>query len=193
MTGIPPSQHKAVQLAAQVVREDPLYLDTETTGTGKSDEIVEISILDSDGQILLDTLVRPSQPIPPDSIAIHGITDEMVRGAPLWPAIWPTVRSLLAGRLIAIYNAEFDLRMMQQSHNRYRLPWRESLRSFCIMKLYAEYRGEWDMKRRAYRYHSLETAGRHMSIALPNSHRSAADTLLARQLLHAIAATSPTT
>ncbi len=38
-------------------------LDTETTGLGKNDEIIEISILALDGTVLLDTYVKPSIPV----------------------------------------------------------------------------------------------------------------------------------
>jgi DNA polymerase III epsilon subunit-like protein len=37
-----------------------VFLDLETTGLDpRTDEIVEIGILDEDGRVLLDTLVRP--------------------------------------------------------------------------------------------------------------------------------------
>ena len=98
--------------------------------------------------------------------------------------------ALLVGRLVVIYNAEFDLRMMQQSHARYRLPWKERLNTFDLLKLYAEFRGEWDPKRRSYRYHSLANAGQQCGISLPNAHRTTADTLLTRALLHHIAGAS---
>lgn len=183
----PTARHKAVQIASAILDLQPVYLDTETTGLDRDAEIVEISILDANGATLFESLVRPRQPIPADAIWIHGITNDMVQSAPTWPAIWPTVRSLLLGRTIAIYNAEYDLRLMQQSHSRYRLPWREQLKTFCIMKLYAEYRGEWDSKRRAYRYFSLDQACQHFALSLPNRHRATADSLLARSLLHFIA------
>lgn len=77
--------------------------------------------------------------------------------------------------------------MMQQSHARYRLPWKENLNTFDLLKLYAEYRGEWDPRRRSYRYHSLANAGRQCNITLPNAHRTTADTLLTRALLHYLA------
>lgn len=178
----------AIMKARSVLEKEPVYLDTETTGLGNDDEIVEISVIDSNGIPLVETLVRPSRPIPPDATRIHGITDAEVASARTWPSVWMDVRPALFGRLVVIYNQDFDLRMMAQSHARYRLPWKERINAFDLLKLYAEFRGEWDPVRRSYRYISLDAAGRQCGIALPNAHRSTADTLLTRALLHYIAA-----
>ncbi len=180
---------QAIQLARSKVELKPVYLDTETTGLKENDEIVEIAIIDHDGQVLLESLVRPIRRIPPDAVAIHGITNAMVQDATRWSEIWPEAESLLSGRQIAIYNAEFDIRMMRQSHRIAMLPWRMSRENvFCIMQLYAQFFGTWDPYRGSYRYHSLEMAGRQSSIPLPNTHRARDDAALTRALLHAIAA-----
>jgi DNA polymerase-3 subunit epsilon len=180
-------RRRAIETARDVIKKQPVYLDTETTGLERSDEIIEISIIDDEGQVLFSSLVKPSQCIPASSTRIHGITDEMVHSSRTWPAVWPEVRAALFGRLIVLYNAEFDLRMMQQSHARYRLPWKDKFTTCDLLKLYAEFHGEWDPRRRSYRYQSLAAAGQHCRISLPNAHRSTADTLLTRALLHHIA------
>ncbi len=176
-------QLKAAKMARDVLSQRPVFLDTETTGLDSSAEIVEISVLDSDGCVLFESLVRSSQPIPRDASRIHHITDHMVATAPTWPIVWLQLRPHLIGRTIVIYNEEFDVRMMQQSHTRYRLPWRERLTTFCLMKLYAQFKGEWSSTRNAYRYFSLDQAGRECSISLPNSHRSSDDTRLTHALM----------
>jgi DNA polymerase III subunit epsilon len=184
MPALPHYLKEQVSLQAQqALDQNPVFLDTETTGLDKTAEIVEISILDIDGSVLFDSLVRPSKPIPPEVIRIHHITNDMVRGAPTWPVVWPTVRGVLTGRMIAIYNEEFDIRLMKQSHAAYRLPWRENFKTVDVMQLYARYNGEWDSVRGSYRYLSLEKAGLQSKIELPNSHRAKDDTLLTRALL----------
>jgi DNA polymerase III subunit epsilon len=180
-------RNDTILIARQVLTRNPIFLDTETTGVTRSDEIIEISIIDGDGNLAFESLVRPSQPIPAEAMAVHGISNEAVKTAPTWPAIWPTLRTHLVGRLICAYNAEFDMRLMQQSHGRYRLPWKETFKSFDIMQLYSQFKGEWDSVRRSYRYHSLDKAGKECAISIPNAHRAATDALLARALLHYIA------
>lgn len=184
----PLTRQRAIETARKVIAANPVYLDTETTGLERSDEIVEISIINDEGETLLETLVKPSKPIPAQATGVHGISNADVQNARSWPIIWPQVREVLRDRLIVIYNAEFDLRLMQQSYTIYKLPWKEKLNTFDLLKLYAEFRGDWDSSRRSYRYHSLAAAGKQCGISLPNAHRATADTLLTRALLHYIAA-----
>lgn len=180
-------RQRTIETARKIVAAQPLYVDTETTGLDRTDEIIEISIINDDGATLLETLIKPSKPIPLQASRIHGISNQDVQDARTWPVVWPTIRSLLFGRLIVFYNRDFDLRMMQQSHTRYNIPWKENFNTFDLLKLYAEFRGQWDSTRRAYRFHSLANAGRDCNIPLPNAHRSTADSLLTRALLHFIA------
>lgn len=187
----PPSSISArpevIAIAAKAIASRPVYIDTETTGLEKSDEIVEISIIDYDGSLLLNSLIKPVSSIPAAATRVHGISNMEVAQAPAWPILWPRVRGVLFGRLIAAYNAPFDLRLMQQTHNRYRLPWRDSFEWLDVMALFSRYRGEWDPFRKSMRYFSLEDAGNFYAIELKNTHRSTADALLTRAVLHAIA------
>ncbi len=188
---VPPAQAKreAAHLARQRLLARPCYLDTETTGLGPQDEIVEVCLLDPEGSVLFESLVRPTLPIPMDAVALHGITDAAVLTAPRWPDVWPQLRALMQSRSVGVYNAEFDSRMLRQTQARHGLM--EAIDStgfFCLMHLYAQFRGEWDASRRSFRWHSLEAARRQVGLSLPNAHRARDDALLARALLHAMAA-----
>jgi DNA polymerase-3 subunit epsilon len=190
ITGSPSLRQRSIETAKSILSRNPVFLDTETTGLGNEDEIVECSVVDTDGASLFDQLIRPTRPIPPDATAIHGITNADVQAARPWPVVWPEIRSVLFGRLVVIYNQDFDLRMLQQTHARYKLPWKDRLNTVDLLKLYAEYRGEWDPRRRSYRYQSLDAAGRQCGLALPNAHRSSADCQLTRAVLLYVAGQS---
>ena len=177
----------AIEKAKAILEQQPVFLDTETTGLNRDDEIVEISIIDFDESILMSELVRPRKKIPDEAYFIHGISNEMVAGEKPFYVLWQEIRSILFGRTIAIYNAEYDLRLLQQTYSQYGQPWRENFTTACIMLLFAEYMGEWDIRRNSYRIYSLEKAGKMMGITLPNSHRAADDARLTRALLIAIA------
>lgn len=184
-------QLEAIKRAQQYIQVSPIYLDTETTGLDHNAEVIEIALVDQSGEVILESLVKPrGSSIDTDAFRIHGISMDMLKDAPSWQEVWPQVEAALAGRLVGVYNSEFDLRIMQQSHRKSWLNWRipEEI-FFCIMKLYARYYGEWDSRRRSFRWHSLDQAGRNCRIPLPNSHRAKDDALLARALLMYMAET----
>jgi DNA polymerase III subunit epsilon len=182
-----PAREKAIRVAQEILLQDPLFLDTETTGLDRNAEIIEIAVVDNDDTVIIETLVRPSRPIPPSATAIHGITNDQTGNSQTWPILWQTLRNRLTNRLIIAYNADFDLKMMKQSMEAYRLPWRDKLEMFCAMKLYAEYRGEWDPRSRSNRLCSLETAREQQRVVIPNSHRAADDARLVRALMRSMA------
>lgn len=181
------NQRRVAEIARKWIEQRPVYLDTETTGLDQNAEIIEIGLIGPDGEVLFESYVRPSLRIPPDAFRLHGISNEIVEKALAWPSVWPSVREHLINRPVGIYNAEFDLRLMRQSMERYRLPWRENILAFDILQLYSEYRGVWDPYKKSYRFFKLEEAGRQLGISLPNAHRAVEDARLARAVLHRLA------
>lgn len=182
------ARQTAIARVQALIKEQPLFLDTETTGVHETAEIVEIALLDHAGRVLLESLVKPQRPIPAEATLIHGIDNAAVQSAPTWAEVWPTVVPLMAGRKIGIYNADYDLRLLRQSHQLAGLPWQPPGPStFCIMQLYAQYFGDWNRARNSFRWQSLEAAGQQCGLTLPNAHRAQADAQLARALLYYMA------
>ena len=182
------ARREAIREAQALLLTRPLYLDTETTGTGPNAEVIEIGILDDDERELFSSLVRPRGVIDPAAARVHGITPEMLANAPTWADIWPAAQAVMESKRIGVYNAEFDLRLMKQSHTRAWLRWTlPESNFFCLMKLYARFYGDWDPRRGSYRWQSLEMAGRQCQISLPNAHRAVDDCYLTRALLHYMA------
>jgi DNA polymerase III subunit epsilon len=178
----------AIRTAKEVLAREPIYLDTETTGLDSKAEIIEIAVVDSNLRPLINTLVRPRNPIPQDATRIHGITDQMTATAPTWVALWQEIRGVFFGRQLAIYNADFDLRMIDQTNKICGLPrWQPGSTPLDIMILFADFRAVWDPIRNQNRYFRLEEAGSYLGIKLPNSHRALDDALLAREVLIQIA------
>lgn len=175
------SRSNAIKKAKQFQAFQPYFLDTETTGIGLTDEIVEIAIVDSDGSTLLNTLVKPTIPIPQDAVRIHHISDQMVENQPTWMNVWPQISEIIKGKYLGIYNAEFDLRMIRQTFAIYGMENWVIDRFFCIMKLYADY-----YPFGSGRYQKMEDAGRQCGINLPNKHRALDDALLAKEVFQYI-------
>jgi len=95
----------------QLALDDWVILDTETTGLYNA-EIVEIAIVSHKGEPLLNTLIKPSIPIPAEVTEIHGITDEIVADAPPFSEVYPRIAEVLENKRILIYNAQFDIKIL---------------------------------------------------------------------------------
>jgi DNA polymerase-3 subunit epsilon len=179
---------EAVAWAARVV-VDPriVFLDTETTGLGADAEIVDVAVVDGRGRVLLDTLVRPSGPIPREVTGIHGITDAMVAGAPGWRQVYPELARLLsAASGVVIYNAEFDTRIISQCNTRHGLP-RCSAGWQCAMLQYAAFVGVRHARYGGWRWHKLADAAAAFGYSGAGRHRALSDTLMCRAVVEGMA------
>lgn len=152
-------------------------LDTETTGLDDG-EVIQIALLHSSGKPLLDTLIKPVQAIPADATRIHGITTEMCKDAPSWPEIAENLRHVLDGKLLVVYNAVYDRKMMHKSLERHNLPkieWKEVCKWHCAMEAFAEHYGDWNDYRGNYRWQKLVTAARYCRVPVSDAHSALGD------------------
>lgn len=171
-----------------VVDQSAVFLDTETTGLDGQAEIIEISLLDIQGNVLLDTLVRPQTMIPPDATRVHGISNQMVREAPDWPQVFSRLVPLAQGRRVVVYNADFDARMVSQMNARHRI--RSSPAGWqCAMKQFSGFAGIWNEKYGNYRWHRLDDAAARFGHP-PGGHRALSDARACKLVVEGIAGTS---
>jgi DNA polymerase-3 subunit epsilon len=184
----PIAHPKVLERARQVIKLNPIFLDTETTGIGLYDLVVEVGIVDLDGNVLYNNLINPGRPIPKDSSKVHGITDDMVSDAPSLITAWSEIEDILHDRAIGMYNAEFDYRLMKQSVEHAGLPWSiQRNQAFCVMNMFAAWYGEWNRRANNFRSQKLEFAGKFCGIDLPNNHHAIDDAKLTAALLKYLA------
>ena len=104
-----------------------VIVDTETTGRFADDAMIEISLLRCEVEAASGRLTRiidtyssledPGFPIPPESTAIHGITDEMIAGQQMDDA---RVASVIDGAALVIaHNAAFDRPFLERRFKRF--------------------------------------------------------------------------
>jgi len=153
---------------------DTVIIDFETTGRSNA-EIVQIGMIDTDGNILMDQLVQPKKSIPAEVTDIHGITDEMVADAPTFPEIAPVFADLIAGKLAVAYNCSYEEKILAGECKRHKMPLIEPARWSCAMKAYASYYGQWHKKRRSYIWQSLTKAATQQGITVKDAHRAIGD------------------
>jgi DNA polymerase-3 subunit epsilon len=145
---------QAAKWAHDLLKKDFVILDSETTGLGSDAEICELAIIDSTGRPLLSTLVKPQNSIPPDAIAIHGITNQMVQRSPVFAEIYSTIQRLVHDRLVVIYNAGYDKRILEQCCRFSVLP-NLTFPYDCAMNFYSQWVGEWSDYHGNYRWQKL--------------------------------------
>ncbi len=176
---------RAIRKAHLLMKAAPLFLDTETTGLDDYAEICEIAVLDAAGNVLIDTLVRPLDLIPPEASAIHGITNKMVARAPTFPEVLQHLLGFLYGRTVIIYNLDYDWRLLWQSADAHGIEAGIEEGSWhCAMKLYADYHGQWNDYWGNYKWQKLGNAGLQCGLELPEGlHRARADAELARRVV----------
>lgn len=121
------------------------------------DEIVQIAIIDQDGNVLLDTYVKPVEKIP--NSQYHGITDAMVADAPGFPDIYEQVKAALGGKVVVGYNnIGYDDRILAEVYTRHKLDPIRFDAEADIMKRFAAFYGEWNDYFGDYRFQKLSTA-----------------------------------
>jgi hypothetical protein len=117
-------------------RDDWLIVDTETTSL--DGYAVEIGIIAPDGSTVFESLVSPEVEIEPGAQEVHGITRQMLWGAPTFADLEPDLRRILHGKTVIAYNASFDRNVFEREIRRMCRPPEEALdllmerRWFCF-------------------------------------------------------------
>ncbi len=69
-------------------------------------------------QETFNQIVDPEIPLKPESIPIHGITEDMVRGQPNIDAVLPAFHEFCEDTVLIAHNAAFDMRFLQLKEER---------------------------------------------------------------------------
>ena len=116
--------------------KNPLvFFDLETTGINiTKDRIVEISLLKvhpNGKEEIRSRLINPEMPIPAQSTAIHGITDDDVKDSPTFKQVAKSLADMLEGCDLAGFNSSrFDVPMLSEEFLRAGVDFDMSKRKF---------------------------------------------------------------
>ena len=118
-------EDKSINLDRKLSELAYTVFDTETTGLepSKGDEIIQIGAARIVNNRLLrqetfDQLVDPEMPLKPESIPIHGISEDMVRGKPNIDIVLPAFHAFSEETVLIAHNAAFDMRFLQMKEER---------------------------------------------------------------------------
>ncbi len=97
-------------------------IDVETTGGSPSvDRVIEIAVFVFDGEKITgsySTLLNPKRPIDPYVTKLTGITDAMVKDAPLFEEVHEKILELTHENIFVAHNVKFDFGMIRQEFKR---------------------------------------------------------------------------
>jgi DNA polymerase-3 subunit epsilon len=153
------------------------------------DHIVEIAAIRFrlDGTVLekWQTLVDPGRTIPSEATAVHGITNEMVRGQPPASQAAAEFTDFLSGSpaLLIAHNAPFDLGFVSAACLMHRLPL-PNISTFCTLELARA-------RVRDVANYRLETLATHFRLADRVRHRAGDDASLLSSLFRELVRQAP--
>lgn len=158
---------------------DFVVVDLETTGAktppGRIMEIGAYSVRQGRLHGEFKTLINPEAPIPPFISRLTGITEEMVRSAPLFSEIVAEWLDFAGDAILVAHNSHFDVRVLNYEIGRV-FPGRRMINShLCTVKLSRSCVP-------GLVNYQLSTLAEHFSIPHPNRHRAPADALATAEL-----------
>lgn len=136
-----------------------IVFDLETTGMyAPDDEVLQISIIDGDGNTLINQYVHPGWTKSWSKAQnIHGISPETVADAPYAYELIPCVKGIFqSAHTLISYNGDFDLEFLNY--------WgidASGKKHIDVMDEFAPIYAEWDEKHGGYRWQKLVTCARY--------------------------------
>ncbi len=161
-----------------------IALDTETTSLDvRHARVLEIgAIFIVKGRLVPEfhftSLVNPHEAIPPESIAVHGITRETVKSADRFVHVYRRFRDFAGAHVIIGFALGFDLAMLRRELKRVHLAWKAP-RVLDVRDLARLLKPDLPD-------YSLETLAAWLGIAVVERHRALADAKLAAEIFLAL-------
>lgn len=176
------------QQTADATEFDPVALtdltytvmDTETTGLDPlaGDEIISIGAARIvNGRLLryetYEQLVDPKRPIAVASEAIHGISNEMLRGQPTIDEVLPQFHEYCADAVLVGHNVAFDLRFLQLKEARTGIRFTQPVLDTLLLS---------EVLHPHQESHALETIAERLGITIVARHTALGDALVTGEI-----------
>lgn len=134
-----------------------IVLDTETTGLNAAeDELLQVSIIDEEGNVLFDSYIRPTQHTEwAEAERVNHISPEMVADAPTIEEVMPEINDILEKYdKIVGYNVKFDIGFLRENYAEFS----EKVEQVDVMEMFAPIYGEWNEQKENYKWQKLTKA-----------------------------------
>ena len=138
--------------------ENTVIIDIESTGLLSQDpetEIVQLCILNIQGRPLFSMLLKPSQPMKEEVIAIHKITNEQILNQPIFPQVAKMIAFVLKDKHVVSWNMDFDWKLLMHMFKKYEQDTPKIAGASCAMDRYSEWAGEWNERKQGWKWQKL--------------------------------------
>lgn len=101
-----------------------IVLDTETTGfePGEGHRIVEIGAVELFNHMptgrTFHQYINPERDVPPEAFAVHGLSEDFLRGYPVFRQVAESFVAFIGDARLIIHNAAFDIRFLNHELGR---------------------------------------------------------------------------
>lgn len=154
-------------------------IDCETTGLDiEQDRIIEVAVMCFDAHQVytqLESLIDPECVIPEASIAIHHITQDMVKGKPTIAHVLTDVLQVIGSHVIVGHGVKFDIDIIACAAERHGIPCRIRQNLYLDTLRMARLYGQSPIN-------SLEHLRKHFNIPLEGAHRAMSDVIVNREV-----------
>ncbi len=151
---------------------DQIYVvfDIETTGLkAEQGHIIEIGAVKVKGGEIIDrfsTFVNAGVTIPPNIVELTGITEDMIKDAPLAREVLVQFAAFTQGCVLVAHNASFDVGFVRVHGKRFSIAFDQPYADTLMLSRYLL----WGVKN-----HKLNTVCEHLGISLEHHHRAVDD------------------
>jgi DNA polymerase III subunit epsilon len=120
-----------------------IVLDTETTGLEPSEghRIVEIGAVELFNHLptgkTYHQYLDPQRPMPKEAFEVHGLSDDFLKGKPLFATIAPAFLAFIGDAKLVIHNASFDMKFLNaelKAANHPTLPFSRAIDTVAIAR-----------------------------------------------------------
>ena len=158
---------------------DFVVVDVEATGAKTPpNRLIELGAYRIRGGRIVDkflSLVNPEIPIPRFVASLTGISNDMVKNAPVFAEVAPQWLDFVSDSVLVAHNAPFDTSFLNHEISRVYVNHRMVNPHLCTVRL----------SRRAFpdlSNHRLETIAQHFSIPIASRHRAGSDALATAEI-----------
>ena len=158
----------------KIISAEYIVFDSETTGLSVTDgdRIIEIAAVKIKNCQIVDrfsSLINPHRSIPQESTLVNGITEDMIKDAPVAVEVLPQLIDFIGGACLVGHNVRFDLNFLCYELSLMGRRLRQETPAIDTLKMAKELVPFLN----SYR---LEHVAQYLGVAVKQTHRAMADT-----------------